>query len=1382
MGHNLLSGSIFLGHSGSIKVTGSFLGYYQGVGSGLTDIPYSSVYSIDNPGTARIITTKNSSGNSFESHPNFTYSEANKSLTVKGASGTTALTITGSQLNNPLRVITDADPNLIYADGTGKVGIGTGLPTAKLAVSGTFSLSASSNPMYLHGLQSATLANTSSYLGYDAATGRVILTSSAQGSGTGGGLGAAEDGDYTDGLYTDFTTSTPVGTAVDRFNEVLKILAPSPAPAIRFIDEDIADGATAKLSFGPTPHLVDTFANIGSGAGHAQVDSNGVYGVSYTGEHKRLGVYDGTQIITGFVNANVPRNETNGYIAFASGSFNNGNTGTLKLEVNGAVLHTVNLASLNGTGNPATGSANSLTSNSGFTNVSINASSFDGNGAEWYIFKHRTAKYKVHTDDQRNGWNYARIVHTIGATNHTTNYLEWANDPSGTVNNLAAANARIDGISLAGSKYLSGVRYNTAITANYKVDVQNMYQNVYPASGTPVSFTVSNSSVPADQAVPAIENTNDRNKILSVTASLAANVNSLLSGSLTANVSATHPLKNTLTNAGAATTGNGFLMDNRTLSSSNLSEKFHDESYRKQSGSYDLQANASGNATNWDSTAHMLATGSSGHTDGLLMYDQQLHSPKNSTLPDDGNFSKIINTLGAQPDYSSVSGLRTFYRKVQNTSGAAISDMKITSTKTGSRVVSHASTILGQANKIKIYAKIPATTGWMDISQDFTYGAVTDGAGALINGASDNNNVGTGQTNAAHCITFGSASVANNDYVMLRIHAGAHWSGKIAQLDFQLGASDTSAPSAAPLLDDIEADSVGISDAKLSFGASNAIPNYTPATGSAIGLSDFNSNVNYNSTGNRLGVFASKANITGDLNDDVSASGQNYPADSFKDAYTGTLELHVNGRKIHEIDLTSTVNAINNNFNGNSSGFSVSALAWSKTSDLVPDYTKPYRTGTFQVGANEQDLGFNSAKVVHNLGGSSYTSNYVEWVVDTDGNALAATDVVLANFNHGATYYQSGVRYFAGQPTSTYRYRASNVYRNVYQNGTAVSFPTTTNCYVNNIRIAGAGISTLDAAVSSTALPSLNNSADCEVRDLHVTGTVTLDNTTSIKGGLGLFTDLDVTIDSRILHPQKSNLNSAAASKADFMFYSGTIGSTTLTGEEHFGLETYRVQANAYANQAAVINSAQEWNSQISVNDAGSYSSYADGLVTSNGYLISPLEIGNSGDTRNVADGGSLQAPAGSPNYSSLTNATRTYYRYFRNTSGLAKATFTITLYGDANLVAKSGAFNVGTPGANKNINVEVKIPYDPAFTGGDDTSTAWGDCIKPYSAGVQPTSDGVGVYNGGGSDLNQTVGGAGRAIAIQLQQSQIRNNQYFVVKITAHKDWTGYISRIVVS
>ena len=65
----------------------------------------------------------------------------------------------------------------------------------------------------------------------------------------GSAIGAAEDGDYTDGLFTDFAIDTTIGTAVDRFNEVLKALAPAPAPSLEDIDSS-QTGTNLFLSFG----------------------------------------------------------------------------------------------------------------------------------------------------------------------------------------------------------------------------------------------------------------------------------------------------------------------------------------------------------------------------------------------------------------------------------------------------------------------------------------------------------------------------------------------------------------------------------------------------------------------------------------------------------------------------------------------------------------------------------------------------------------------------------------------------------------------------------------------------------------------------------------------------------------------------------------------------------------------------------------------------------------------------------------------------------------------------------------------------------------------------------------------------------------------------
>ncbi len=1197
----------------------------------------------------------------------------------------------------------------------------------------------------------------------------------AVGTGT-SQIGDAEDGDYTDGLYTDFVTGTLVGVAVDRFNEVLKILAPTPAPFLQSIYYDQANGVSAKLSFDPSEVIVNYTASS-TNAGFSAVARSSTYASSISGSNFRLGVYN-AQELTGTINYDTSEVITNGHMTYTSGAFGSGDVGTIKLELNGTVIHSVNLSGLTGTGQPATGSATSLTSGSGFVDVSIASSSIDGNGAEWHIFKYRTAKYKIEADDQNKGWNYLRVLHEAGASNYSSNYIEWINDPDGAGVALAAQGERIEDVSLIGSKYVSGVKYNTDLTANYKAEILNMYRNVFPSSGTPVSFTVSNSATPSSQAVPDLTGGQDETNALQVTASLNCNQNLLLNGTISANLSATHPLKSSLSNV-ASVSLSGMLIDNDSSSpNSNLSETFEDETFRIISGAYSTQNLVVDSEHIWNSQNHMTSSGATGYADGLLMYNRKLYSPTSTALPGNGNFTSLANVAAGQPNYVGQTGFKTLYRKVQNTSGAAVRDIKISMNKHNSMVRNNTP----DGNDIDIHVKIPETTGWMKAWENFSFGNIGDADGALIQNASDNQNIAAnGTVLGVHCLTFGTASLADDGYLIVRIRAHSSWTGYLDDITFQLGASDVSQPTETQILDDIDLDVSGVS-ARLSFGAGNDISGYSVATGSTISLTDFNTNDLYNLSGDRRGVLTSLANINGTINEDIAANGSNYSENSFNRATTGNLILQVNGVNLKTINLESTNNAITD-YTANGTGLSVSTASYSTTTDGIPDYTKPFRTGSYIIGAADQRLGWNYAKVIHSITGTAQDTNYVEWIVDTDNNAMASASVSLSNFDHLDRYYQSGIGYFASRPSASYSYTISNAYRNIYSSeADAISFPTTDRCSVSNIRVSGTGIYTTSSAVSSIAMGSLNGSTDCEQKDLYVTGTILFDSLTSISGGLGLFTKYDVDINSTVVHPTKSNITTTSLAKSSFLVYSGSNGSTNETTSEYFNTETYRIVSGNYAAQADTTDASNVWNSLRSINDGATHASYVDGMVTVNGYAISPLKIGNLGDTRNTADGGDFQAPEGNPNYSTLSSSTRTYYRYFKNTTGQAKPTFTVTLYGDANLVAKSGAFYTGALGANKNINVELKVPYDSSYTGEDDTSTGWGDVVKPYSAGVQPSSDGVGIYSGGGGSLNQSVGVSGRAVGIQLQEKQIRNNQYYVLKISAHKDWTGYLSRVVIT
>ena len=1040
----------------------------------------------------------------------------------------------------------------------------------------------------------------------------------------------------------------------------------------------------------------------------------------------------------------------------------------------------MSLSGLAGTGNPNTGSANSLTNQSGFTNVSVTASSFDGNNSEWYIFKHRTAKFKVDTDQQKVGWNYLRVIHSL-ATDNNTNYIEWINDPSGAagIANMSASIGRIDTINLVGSKYLSGVEYNTDANAKYKVDLINLYSNVYAASGTPISFTATNSSNPSAQSVADLGGSDDKSKVLGVTASLDFNGSTLFNGTITCNTTVTHPLKATITNTGSATTGNGFLIDNRTLASANEEEKFHDETYRKTSGSYDTQNSVTAEASNWNSQNHMTGGGAAGHTDGLLFHNQRLYSPVDGDIPNGGNFGAISNVESGQPNYSSIVGTRTFYRVVSNSSGVTQRDMKIVSTKNSTR---YNNLTLGASN-VHFFAKIPASTGWMDISQPFNYGSSSDGHGALITTATNNSNTSsTDSGNSTHFVSFGTQSVSNGDHVMIKILADESWGGYLSELSFSVGAT-TNTTTESDSLDNIDLDDTAGVSAKLSFGANNIIADYSNATGSSIGLSNFNINDLYDDQGStRRGVFKAAETMGGTLNEDVSANGSNFVANSFKNAYTGSLLLIVNGITASTMNLVNL--DANNNLSSNT-GFSVGAVGFSTTSDGIPNYTQPYRTGTYSIGTSQQNIGWNYARVIHRIGATDTLTNYVEWIVDPSGstNDTAVSTPTLGNFNHLDVYYQSGIGYFASRPSASFEYSGSNFYRNVYSNeSNAISFPTTTNCGVTSITVTGSGVTGKTVSSAQTTMPLLNSSSNCHLTELQVTGNVLFDSLTSISGCYGSteFTHYDIAVDGQLLHPHKTDRTTSQLSKTSFMVYSGSIGSTNLTTNEYFRTEDYRIVSGNYVSQSNATSSANSWNPQTHMNAANAH---GDGMVTVNGYAISPIKIGNNGDTRNSAQGGSLQAPAGNPDYSSggLNDNIRTYYRYFRNTTGLAKPTFSISMYGDANLISKSGASYTGTLDANKNIQVELKVPFDPDFTGADDTSTAWADCIRPYAAGVQPITDGIGINNNGGA-LDQTVDSDGTTIQLQLLEKQVRNNQYFVLKISAHKNWTGYLTRILIN
>ena len=579
-----------------------------------------------------------------------------------------------------------------------------------------------------------------------------------------GSIGDSEDGNYEDGLFTDFTAMTPVGTAIDRFNEVLKGLAPSAAPTLD--DIDCADSGTgAVLSFGSS-QSISGYTNaqpstLSPASNLSDVDINGSYTSATVSNDVRVACFNGSTVINGTLNADVTADDPN----YDTGAFGDGDQGVLYLYVNNnsTEIHSVNLSTF--------GSGDSLNSDSSGFNLSAATNGAFDDGSSFDIFKHRTGSYIIAAASQRNGWNWARVTHVVGGTTRTTNYVEWVNDSD--ANALTQAGSAFDGLSMTGTKNLSGVKYHTGGSAQYRIRVTNAYKNVYSTSN--ISFNGTNCSV-SSQSFPSINHAGgeDKDKVLHITGSATITGDPILNGSITVSTNVPHPLKTNISSGGSQSIS-GILLYDLSNTSTTTSETFRAENYRLISGSYDAQSNVSDGANAWSSTTS-LAT-----VDGLLFYNSRLYSPTQGGVSGDFRNSSdggsIANGPSSNVNYSSITGLRTFYRYFQNTSGGSKTNFSITINGSGN-IVSQA-TALNTSN-IHVLFKLPTpsstfSTGWMDLALAFATGQTEDGAGCL-NGSLDSS------LNATNSATFGTQSVGSNEYIMVKIEADASWTGYISSL------------------------------------------------------------------------------------------------------------------------------------------------------------------------------------------------------------------------------------------------------------------------------------------------------------------------------------------------------------------------------------------------------------------------------------------------------------------------------------------------------------------------------------------------------------------------------------------------------------------------
>ncbi len=591
-------------------------------------------------------------------------------------------------------------------------------------------------------------------------------------SGGASSIGSAEDGDYTDGLYTDFTASTPTGTAIDRFNELFKFLVPKSAPSISSIDLDTAVGVTGLLSFGSSNSLSGV-ANVSILDDQPAIDVNG----SYTSEtssngHDRAGIY-GTaiELVGDIADSVVADLITSGLPNYSAKAFGNANLGTLILEVNGVDAKTIDLTNgAIGAGAAGAGTDSQLVSGTGFFELSAATNGKYNSGDTYDLQKHRTGKWKIAASLQRPGWNYMRIKHDISSTISFSNYIQWVVDPVATNGQINLSTPTLSNLSLTGSKHLSGVEYYTGGSALYAISISNFYTNVYAIN----TISIDSSDIALVTVTPTSINlaaSEDNTKVIVISETVTIDTTSILNTSLDASFSVLHPTKTTLTNSGTASIS-GLLMYNIAEAAANTLktvESMDGESYRLEAGTYTTQSNVS--AGTFDSTVSLAINS------GLQVWNRKLVAPTQST--NSGNYSTITNGPAGNPDYSGLTtGTKTYFRKFTNTKGASSSNFTLEVDGTGT-IVDNTTSLTG--NNLQIFMKIPGSgtnvTGWMDLSGPFVTGAYSDNNGCYVETFNSS-------LNSTILFTSGIKFIGNTDNIVIKVVANASWTGHIDELRF----------------------------------------------------------------------------------------------------------------------------------------------------------------------------------------------------------------------------------------------------------------------------------------------------------------------------------------------------------------------------------------------------------------------------------------------------------------------------------------------------------------------------------------------------------------------------------------------------------------------
>jgi hypothetical protein len=594
------------------------------------------------------------------------------------------------------------------------------------------------------GSTSFTIENAGSNLLTVSNVGVVVVSQSIN-------IGRAEDGDYTDGLYTDVTPATTVGTMVDRFNEILKGLSPAPAPNLDNL-ESVSSGTNNQfLAFGASVPTSSYSNVLGTGSLSAvNFTQSFIQSTGTGGGRLRLGTFSATTILLIRLNEDINA-DGSPFTNYPENAFNvpvaGGESYTLEINGNTFTETTTGTGSLSGTY---------------FTLTSGSTGFFPATGLPFNIFFNRTGTVSIPTVLWRNGWNFVRVRQGV----NITNFVDWVYDPAAASGNFTYTftGFTTSSVSPTGEKALSGIKYYTGFSYNVTGSIGNYYKNVYNTSSKSFS-NVTTGLIASSVSIPTPTTANSTITVNS-THTLAVSDQRLLSQSLSSTLLITNDFSKTGT-TGAITTPT-ILLDNNNTANTTIAENFCLENRRVPSASYDTQVSATNAIGTFPSAS---ALGSS----DLAVYAGSLRYP--TRVLNSGNVSgaNIFYAIAGQPNYSGATGTRYFYRVFTN-GASQLAGWSITINGTSTSFVSFGTALTG--NNMRIGIKVPGQTGYRDMLTAApgagTYTPTADGVGCQSGGAIS---LGT-----AGALSLVSERLPANQVFVLRLEVGSSWSGTISSI------------------------------------------------------------------------------------------------------------------------------------------------------------------------------------------------------------------------------------------------------------------------------------------------------------------------------------------------------------------------------------------------------------------------------------------------------------------------------------------------------------------------------------------------------------------------------------------------------------------------